>query len=321
MKGTLLADVGGTHARFAIHRGPTTGAVHSLEVTAYPTMADAVRSFLGTLGDAGAIDAAVIAVAGPVEDGRCVLTNSSWIADAQALEREFGIPNVRIVNDVEAAAWGLPRLAPGDSRLFGPDSAVDGAPRALLSPGTGLGMACFLGGAPQPRVIASEGGHATLAATTAREEALIGYLRQKFGHVSAERVLSGDGLVNLYRAITAIEGRVLVPRTAPEITRAGREGACSACRSALDAFCDFLGAVAGDVALCFGARGGVYLGGGIVPKMADHLPLTKFRERFDTKGRLGAYLSKIPVRVIVRPEPAFLGLAALAMTPGSEAHG
>lgn len=312
MRRVLLADIGGTYARFAVLRGDDLEAVRSLDVHAHATMLDALRSFL--VGRAGGvqIEAAILAVAGPVENGRCELTNSPWIADASELSREFGIPSVRIINDQEAAAWGLPHFGLSDTRLIGPDTPVTGAPLALLSPGTGLGMACLVTGPPGARVIASEGGHATLATTTAHEEALIGVLRRQFGHVSAERVLSGGGLVNLYRAIATTDGIGVVPRTAAEITRAGLGGSCATCRGALDTFCALLGSFAGDIALHFGARGGVYIGGGIVPKIVDHLPDTAFRERFEAKGRFERFLAGIPVRVIVRPDPAFLGLATLA---------
>lgn len=320
MRHVLLADIGGTHARFAVLRDDNLEAVRSLDVHAHATMADALRSFLARRADGTPIGAAVLAVAGPVENGRCKLTNSTWIADASELSREFGIPSVRVINDQEAAAWGLPHFGPSDTRLIGPDTPVAGAPRALLSPGTGLGVACLVTGPPGDRVIASEGGHATLAATTAHEEALIGVLRRQFEHVSAERVLSGDGLVNLYRATATIDGTGVVPRTAAEVTRAGLDGTCTTCRRALDAFCALLGAVAGDVALLFGARGGIYIGGGIVPNIVDHLPDTAFRERFEAKGRLGRHLARVPVRVILRLDPAFLGLAALARSDKAWSH-
>ncbi|OFX06614.1 MAG: glucokinase [Alphaproteobacteria bacterium RIFCSPHIGHO2_12_FULL_66_14] len=318
MRRVLLADIGGTYARFAVQRGDNLGPVRSLDVRAHATMADALRFFLAGRDDGATIDVAILAVAGPVEGGRCVLTNSSWIADAPALGKEFGIPSVRIVNDQEAAAWGLPNFAPSDTRLIGPETPVIGAPMVLLSPGTGLGVACLVPGASGARVIASEGGHATLAATTAHEEALIGALRRQFGHASAERALSGDGLVNLYRATAMIDGVDIVSRTAAEITQAALDGTCTTCRKTLDAFCGLLGSVAGNIALLFGARGGVFIGGGIVPRIVEHLGRTEFRERFEAKGRLGHYLAKIPVRVVLRPDPAFLGLAVLTGADGRQ---
>jgi glucokinase len=173
-------------------------------------------------------------------------------------------------------------------------------------------MACYLPGSPRGRVIASEGGHATLAASSDREAELIGVLRRQFAHVSAERVLSGAGLVNLYQAIAKVDRVEAVPRSAAEVTSAALDGSCVTCRMALDTFCSLLGAVAGDIALLFGARGGVFIGGGIVPRIASHLRGTDFRQRFEAKGRFQGYLAAVPVRIITRPDPAFLGLAALA---------
>lgn len=320
MRRVLLADIGGTHARFAIWKDDELGPVHSFDVRAHATMGDAFRFFLAGWDDGTPIDAAILAVAGPVESGCCALTNSSWVADASSLKDEFAIPSVRIVNDQAAAAWGLSQFTPSDTCLIGPDTPIIGAPMALLSPGTGLGMACLIPGPTAAAVIASEGGHATLAAATAREEAVIAVLRRQFGHVSAERALSGDGLVNLYHATATIDGVDIVPRTAADITRAALGGTCATCQKTLDTFCSLLGSVAGDIALLFGARGGVFIGGGIVPHIVEYIGRTEFRERFEAKGRLGRYLVGIPVRVILRPDPAFLGLAALAQSDKHQFH-
>jgi glucokinase len=312
MKRFLLADIGGTHARFASLSGDEPGPVRSLDVAAHAGMGDAVEHFLTEQGAGMPVDEAILAVAGPVEGGRCALTNSRWVVDAGELQQRFGFRAVHLVNDHEATAWGLDRLGPSDSVLVGPDSGGSAAPMALLGPGTGLGMACHLPGSPRGRVVASEGGHATLPATTDREAALIAILRRQFAHVSAERVLSGPGLVNLYQATAKIDQVDAAPRTAVEVTSAALDGSCLICRRTLDAFCCFLGSVAGDVALTFGARGGVFIGGGVVPRFAGHLGNTDFRRRFEAKGRFEKYLAAIPVRIITRPDPAFLGLAALA---------
>jgi glucokinase len=169
-------------------------------------------------------------------------------------------------------------------------------------------------------VVATEAGHATLATTTARQDVIVQQLRTRFDHVSAERALSGDGLVNLHDAIAALDGRVVPARDAPAITDAALAGTCPVSREALDTFCALLGAFAGDMALTFGARGGVYIAGGIVPRFADHLARSNFRAQFEAKGRFNDYLAEIPVRLILKRDPAFVGLAALASgdmaTPG-----
>jgi glucokinase len=312
MTRVLLADIGGTHARFALLSGNDLGPVQSLDVVAHGCIDDAVAHFLAASGGSVPISEAILAVAGPVADGRSRLTNAGWVVDGSELKRRFGFPRVRLFNDLEVAAWGLAQLAPADTVLIGPDTPSFGAPMALISPGTGLGMACYLPDLARASVIASEGGHATLAASNDREAELIAILRRQFAHVSAERVLSGPGLVNLYLAIASVEQVEVIPRSAVEVTRAALDGSCVTCRQALDTFCSFLGAVAGDIALLFGARGGVFIDGGIVPRIAGHLRGTDFRQRFEAKGRFQGYLAAVPVRVITRPDPAFLGLAALA---------
>ncbi|MCX7365389.1 MAG: glucokinase [Alphaproteobacteria bacterium] len=306
---SLLADIGGTYARFAVLCDDELGPIHRLDVRAFPGFGPALRCLLENHPEMPSIDAAILAVAGPVEQCVCRLTNSPWVIDATELKREFGFATVRLVNDLEAVGMSLPHLRPDEFHLLGPNRSREEQPIAVLSPGTGLGMACRL---PSGRVVASEGGHATLAAGSDREAALIGALRRRYGHVSMERVLSGDGLVNLYREIATLDARECAARTAPEITAAALSGSCPISREAVDTFCAFLGAVAGDVALFFGARGGVFIGGGIVPGIVGHLERTQFRRRFEAKGRFQAYVAAIPAMVVLRPDPAFLGLTALA---------
>lgn len=321
MKRVLLADIGGTHARFAVLSGSELGLVRSLDVETHPKIQDAIRHFLADDGSTASIDEAIFAVAGPVVSDRCALTNSTWVAEVPELRREFGFNVVHLVNDHEAASWSLPHLAPSDTLLVGSGTGVHGTPMALLGPGTGLGMACYVPGPTGGRVVVSEGGHMTLAATTDREADLIGILRRQFPHVSAERVLSGPGLVNLYQAIASLDQIRIQPRTPAEVTRAALDKTCDTCRKALDAFVAFLGSVAGDVALLFGARGGVFIGGGIVPHIAHCLAATNLRQRFEAKGRFQPYLATIPLRIVLRRDTAFLGLTALARNAAVKLNG
>jgi len=182
----------------------------------------------------------------------------------------------------------------------------------VIGPGTGLGMAGLLGRGGDMTVIATEGGHATLPTTTPREDAVIAHLRGRFGHVSAERALSGPGLENLYAAIAAIDEAAVASRSAAEITRLALDRSCATCRAAVDMFCAMLGTVAGNLALMFRARGGVYLAGDIVPRMADYLAQSEFRARSEAKGRFRDYVRSVPTAVIVNPDAAFLGLKSLA---------
>jgi len=197
---------------------------------------------------------ALLAVAGPVANDRCVLTNSAWTIDASELCATFSFAKVHILNDFEATALSLPLLTAADLYPMGGGKAVVGTPMAVLGPGSGLGVACFVPGSQSSIVIASEGGHATMPATSDREDAIIDYLRRQFSHVSAERVVSGSGLENLYSAVIAIDGIEAPKRDAADITNAALDGTCPVARAALDLFCAMLGTIA--VALMFGARGG-----------------------------------------------------------------
>lgn len=316
MTSWLLADIGGTRARFTLLTGSQLQPVHSLDVGAYASPVDAIRHYLSGQEHPATVDRAVIAAAGPVAGGRCALTNAPWVLVGEELKRTFGFATVNLVNDLEALAWGIPQLASADTEALGHGNEVAGEPIMVIAPGTGLGMACLVPGGGG-RVIASEGGHCTLAASDSREAAIIDVLRRQFRHVSAERVLSGPGLVNLYAAIAALDGEEGASPSAEDITRAATDGTCRRSRQALDAFCSFLGSVAGNSALMFGARGGVFIGGGFVPRIVDYVRRTTFRAHFEGKGRLRPYLAGIPTRVIVRPDPAFLGLRALAINEPS----
>jgi len=182
---------------------------------------------------------------------------------------------------------------------------------AVLGPGSGLGVACLVVRSERRVVISSEGGHATLAPICEQEDRIVAHLRERFGHVSAERVISGSGLENIYQAITALEELKIRPQSATEITKNAISGECQVARRSLDAFCAFLGSFAGDVALTFGARGGVYIAGGISPRILDFLIRSEFRKRFEAKGRLRNYLEAIPSYVITHPAAALIGLKSL----------
>lgn len=306
----LLGDIGATNARFALIEDGECQALEWMTDAEYPQFLDAVLAFLERR-DHPTLTAALLAVAGPVDNNRCQLTNRPWLIDGADLCRSLCLEWVRLVNDFEATAWSLPHLRPRDLRQLGDGQAVAGAPLAVLGPGTGLGVSCYVPGPGGGQVIASEGGHATLPSTSAREDLVIERLRERFGHVSAEHAVSGMGLEHLYQAIAAIADVDVPRRRAADITKAALEGTCPTSRTALDLFCAFLGSVAGDVALTFGARGGVYIAGGIAPRIIDFLERSEFRARFDAKGRSRSYVERIPTNVIVHPEATFVGLQAL----------
>ncbi|HLK81062.1 MAG TPA: glucokinase [Xanthobacteraceae bacterium] len=309
---TLLGDIGGTTARFAVLTGDTLGPIDHLPVSHYRSMIDAVEGYLGSGADRSRIGAAVLGVAGPVEGGRCVLVNSQWVIDAAELRAAAGFKSISVINDFEAIAYALPHLSGRDVKPVAPGRPLPGESMAVLGPGTGLGMAGVVRREGRTTVIPTEGGHTTLPGTTAREDAVIAWLREKFGHVSAERALSGPGLENLHAAIAAIDGIVVSSRTAAEITRQALDRSCPVSVAAVDMFCGMLGTVAGDLALMFRARGGVYIAGGIAPRIVDLLARSEFHARFVAKGRFQQYLEGVPIAVIVNPDAAFLGLKSLA---------
>jgi glucokinase len=308
----LLGDIGATNARFALLSNDVLGPISNFRVADFRDFTDAIAAFLDGACRSVTGHEAMLAIAGPVSAGRCVLTNCSWIIDQHELCRAFGFARVRLCNDFEAVARSLPHLTTTDLFGVGRGEPLPGAPMAVLGPGTGLGVACLMPAFDDLAVIASEGGHATMAATSPREDAIIDYLRRQFGHVSAERVVSGSGLENLYRAVAALDGVDAPKRNAPEITKAGSDATCPISRMALELFCGMLGTIAGNVGLTFGARGGVYIAGGIAPRITDFIARSEFRDRFESKGRLKTYLQSIPTRIIIHPAATFVGLRTVA---------
>lgn len=312
----LLADIGGTNARFALLAEGTVGMVAHMAVSNYGSFDAALGAYLGSLPQAGAIRAAILAVAGVVRNGHCNLTNNPWVVDAAELRTSYGFSSVRLLNDFEAVAWSLPHLSPEKLLPLGGGPPVAGAPLAALGPGTGLGMAASIPYQAGHLVLSSEGGHSTMAGSSPREDAVIALLRHRSGHVSAEHVLSGPGLENLHDALAALDNVTLPRRRAAEITRAGIEGTCPTSHAAIDMFCAMLGTVAGNLALTFGARGGIFIAGGILRHMPDYLARSQFRSRFEDKGRLRDYLEPIPAWLVLDEDAAFTGLRALAEVEG-----
>lgn len=317
----VLADVGGTNVRFALLTDGVVGAIEHMAVRDHRHFADALANFMARQTEREAIRCAIFAVAGVVEGERCALTNNLWVVDAAELRTGFGFTRIHIVNDFEAIAWSLPHLTRDDVRAVGGRDPVAGAPMVAIGPGTGLGMAAYVPREAGGFVVHSEGGHSTAPSGSVREDTIIGHLRQRFGHVSAERVLSGHGLENLYRSIASIDSLAVPERSAAEITRAAVEGSCAASRAALDVFCALLGDVAGNFALSFGAQGGVFIAGGIVPQFRDYLARSQFRPRFEAKGRMSKYVEPIPVFLILRADPTFIGLRSLAAQHSRETAG
>jgi glucokinase len=308
----LVGDIGATNARFALLTDGILSPIQWFKVADFARFTDVVSAFLSRHSCLSSITGARLAVAGPVEDGRCDLTNCAWIIDRAELTTMFRFSDVHVVNDFQATAFSLPHLGAKDLCELGHGRAMPDAPMAVLGPGTGFGVACLVQCSGGHVVIASEGGHATLTATSRREDAIIDHLRGQFGHVSVERVISGNGLENLYQAIAALDGIEPVWGNAAEITKAAMDETCPVARATLDTFCALLGSVAGNIALTFGARGGVYIAGGIAPRIVAYLQRSDFRARFEDKGRFRSYLEAVPSNVIMHPAATLIGLKSMA---------
>ncbi|MDS4022123.1 MAG: glucokinase [Candidatus Competibacter sp.] len=306
----LVADIGGTNARFArVGADGRPYAERSLPGAAFPGLTAAARAYLDATGGPRPARAAV-AVATPVTGDWIQFTNSDWSFSTEAARRELGLERLTILNDFTALALALPLLGPDERRAVGGGAAAPEAPIGLIGAGTGLGVSGLVWSGERWIPLQTEGGHVTFAAADEREWAVGRILQRKFGHVSPERLLSGPGLVNLHAALAELEGWPAEPLDPADITDRGLTGACPHCRDVLDLFCGALGAAAGNLALTLGARGGVYIGGGIVPRLGDFFDRSAFRARFEAKGRFSGYLAAVPTWVITAAHPALRGVAA-----------
>jgi glucokinase len=310
----LIADIGGTNVRFAlVGEDEQIRGVEQLRCADFATLFDACESYLASAAAGDRPKHAALAVASPLVGDEVRMTNHPWTFSIEGTRRQLGLESLDVINDFIAVALGVPHLTHGDVARIGGGEADPRATMAVLGAGTGLGMAGLVRTAGGGRIpLSSEGGHVTMPATDDREEAILAVLRGRHGHVSAERVLSGPGLVNLYHAIAELQRRQPDPNVTPaDCTARGIAGTCPISVETLQTFCRMLGTIASNLALTLDARGGVFIGGGIVPKLGDVFASSGFRSRFEEKGRFGPYLSAIPTAVITRPLPAFAGLAAL----------
>lgn len=321
----LVADIGGTNARFGLVTAPGQPVcqVRRLAVADHADPEQAIRAYLAGLAAADrgglaseGLGAAALAVATPVTGDEVRFTNSAWRFSVRGLRAALGLAGLRVLNDFEALALSLPRLGPAQRHTPAGWLAPADAPTqtlAVVGPGTGLGVGGVL---PTPAgwvAIAGEGGHVTLAAADDEEAALLAWVRRSHGHVSAERLLSGMGLPLLHQAVAAVQGRAVSALSAEEVVTAGlTEAGDPLCRETLAHFCAMLGGVAGNVVLTLGARGGLYIGGGIVPRLGDFFACSRFRERMLAKGRFADYLAAVPVAVITDTLAALAG-GALAL--------
>jgi glucokinase len=311
----LLADIGGTNARFALQQAGAGGFADSfadiqvLACSDYATIEDAVRAYLAGVTARGlaadGIRHAAIAIANPVEGDQVSMTNHCWSFSISALKAALGLETLLVVNDFAALAMSLPHLKAEQRERIGGGVEQGGRPIGLIGPGTGLGVSGVIPCGGRWIALAGEGGHVSFAPVTRQEKKILEALWDEYEHVSAERLLSGPGLELIHRVLA---GQRL---SAPEITGRALDGSSIACRETVETFCAVLGSVAGNVALTLGATGGMYIGGGIVPRLGRLFTESRFRERFEGKGRLNPYLARIPTWLITEAYPALRGVAAM----------
>jgi glucokinase len=305
---SLIADIGGTNARFALADERGVYEQKTLQCEQYPTIVDAVKAYVDGLG--AKPKRAAFAIAGPVGGDFFEMTNHLWKFSIEETRRTLGLDQFELMNDFKAIALGVPHLDAKDITQVGNTVAAEPhAPIGIIGPGTGLGVASLFWAGGQYHAVPGEGGHVTIAARTQREFDLFRTLRYKYHHISAERVCSGKGLVNLYNAIKILDGHDTLPeRTAEQISEAGINKTCPVCEEALDKVMGFLGNVAGNLAVTLGAKGGIYIAGGIPAKLGEYFFNSRFRADFESKGRYDAYLKPIPTYLITHPNIAFVGL-------------
>ncbi len=308
-KRRIVADVGGTNARFAIADQGRYGEVFRLEVADYPTFSDALAVFLERIPASERPLEAAIDIAGPVQGDFFRLTNSAWSFSVNDLKRQFGLKTLRFFNDFAASAMAVPHLPARDTFLIGPDLPAGPGPIAVIGPGTGLGMCGLLPMGDHWLPVPGEGGHVTLPTCTDREAAIAAVLRRRWPHVSAERVLSGSGLVNIYNAVCALNGVAPEQLMPSDVSDRAVEESDPACVEAFEHFCCMLGTVASDQALVIYATGGVYIAGGILRRFKEKFAASGFRQRFESKGRFSTLTKAVPTRLILEESPALLGLA------------
>ena len=309
----LMADIGATHTRCALvnDKGEELAA-EVFDNARFPSLTHLLGSYLAHRRTTDRPNRAALAVAAPILGDEVRMLNIDWRFSQAKLRAELELAQLTVCNDFAAIAWGLPYFGAADLHTIGGGQRVAGAALATLGPGSGLGVGALVPTTDGWAVVSGEGGHSTLPATTREEADVIARIRERHGgHCSAERVLSGPGLVNLYVALAELSRAALPSEITPaDVSARAKQGEPLA-RKARSMFFAFLGIVAGNLALTTDARGGVFIAGGIVPQLLDALDESEFRARFEAKGRYAGYLRAIPTHVITAELPAFVGLRHL----------
>jgi glucokinase len=319
MELALIGDIGATNARFAVLQDGVPTSIKVLPVASYASLQDAITAYFDVLdkADLRRPKIGALAVAGPVTGDYLSFTNHPWSFSISGLTQDVGLTHLDVINDFVAVALAVPRIGPDARRQVGPGSSVAGAPVGIIGPGSGLGVSIVVpvdetGGMTRWVPLSGEGGHVTLPPVTEREIALVAWLhRTGRSHVSAETLICGKGLTTLHAGLSALDGIAPTHLEPADVSRGAISGADPIAVEAVEIFCALLGTVAGNLALTAGTRGGVFIAGGIVPKMGEFFDHSQFRPRFVAKGRMRTFLEPIATYVITEEFPAFLGLAEL----------
>lgn len=319
----LVADIGGTYARFALasaqHPSPLiTPSIRQLAVRDYPSVVDAAQHYMeGMRTSAGTPTTAVFAVAGRVDGDQALMTNHPWLISRTAAERSLQLESLQLVNDFAAQAMAVSMLTDTDIGVVGTVGLFDRSPAtrtyAVLGPGTGLGVSALIVRDGTAVALETEGGHTAFAPSTAEETAVLSRLSAEFGRVSNERLISGGGLSNIQFALALEAGDAAARRREPQDIAAAARAGDPLCRRAVEMFCSVFGAFAGDLVLTLGAWDGVFLTGGLVPKLLDELRTSGFRQRFEAKGRFSSAMARVPTLAVLHPQAGLLGAAAFAL--------
>ena len=308
----LVGDIGGTNARLALlddNNVPADPVTFRCED--FPSLVSAIDRFVADQNEPIDLQAAAIAVATPVLGDRIKLTNTPWSFSIDAVRESLGVDTLNVVNDFTALALSVPHLKTDEREQIGAGQPRAKHAIAVIGPGTGLGVSGLVPCGSHWAALQGEGGHVTLVGSTDREQAVHARLATRWQHVSAERFLSGPGLVNIVTALRELDGLEARDYTPADITRLGTSEEDPVCSEALDHFCRLLGACAGNLVLSLGAEGGCYIGGGIVPRLGTRFAESDFRLAFEAKGRMRHYLEQVPTYVIHAPYPALIGTAQL----------
>lgn len=314
----MIADIGGTNARFALLDGLERRDEVVLACADYPDLVSAAEEYLRRVGaskNSRPLEAA-LAIAGPVTNDIVRMTNHVWQFSAAHTKQQLGLRRLIILNDFTALAMAVRHLKGADLEQVGGGKATPNAPIAVIGPGTGLGVSGLIPSGQHWIPLQGEGGHVTLSVMNELEVAVLKQLQQRFSHISAERVLSGPGLVTLYDALCGVHGVVPEVLTPPELTARAKDGSCRMCLETVSMFCALLGTMTGNLVLTLGALGGAYIGGGIAPGLGPMFTSSRFRDRFEDKGRFTDYVSRVPTFLIRAELPALLGLASAFVEPG-----